>query len=124
MAFLHQALYVHEFGETSVLAERDGEIVGLPARVHRARAAPATSTPWRYAGRPAGSGWDGDCTAASWSSCRRARRERPEGDHRPENEASRCFHEALGFSVEVVEDYSPSDGERLVVQASTRARID
>ena len=27
MEFLHQALYVHEFGETSVLAERDGEIV-------------------------------------------------------------------------------------------------
>ena len=28
MAFLHQALYVHEFGETSVLAERDGRILG------------------------------------------------------------------------------------------------
>ena len=28
MEFLHQALYVHEFGDTSVLAERDGAIVG------------------------------------------------------------------------------------------------
>ena len=27
MEFLHQALYVHEFGETSVLAKADGEIV-------------------------------------------------------------------------------------------------
>jgi hypothetical protein len=26
--FLHQALYVHEFGETSVLVERDGRIDG------------------------------------------------------------------------------------------------
>jgi GNAT superfamily N-acetyltransferase len=26
-AFLHQALYVHEFGDTSLLAERDREIV-------------------------------------------------------------------------------------------------
>jgi len=32
----------------------------------------------------------------------------------PENEASRAFHEALGFSVTAEEDYSPSSGTRLV----------
>src|ERR1700741_3233303 len=28
MGFLHQALYVHEFGDTSVLAEEEGRILG------------------------------------------------------------------------------------------------
>ena len=32
----------------------------------------------------------------------------------PENDGSRAFHEALGFSVALVEDYSPSGGARLV----------
>ena len=69
-AFLHQALYVHEFGETSVLAERDGEIVAYllgfiepeRRRLHPRRG----RTPVGPGARAA----DGDSTAASWSSCR------------------------------------------------------
>ena len=68
-AFLHQALYVHEFGETSVLAERDGEIVAyLLGFISQSGAGYIHAVAVRRSAR--GSGWDGDSTAASWSSCR------------------------------------------------------
>jgi ribosomal protein S18 acetylase RimI-like enzyme len=113
MAFLHQALYVHEFGETSVLAERDGRILGyLLGFVSQ------DGTGYIHAVAVRGE--------ARGEGLARAMYERFEGLVRargahglkaitaPENTGSRAFHEALGFSVEEVEGYSPSAGARLV----------
>ena len=38
----------------------------------------------------------------------------------PENEGSRAFHEALGFSTDEVDGYSPSGGIRLVFTRTLR----
>jgi ribosomal-protein-serine acetyltransferase len=112
-AFLHQALYVHEFGETSVLAERKGRINGyLLGFVGQ------DSTGYIHAVAVR--------TGARGEGLARRMYERFEelvaarGAYRlkaitsPENTRSRTFHEALGFAVEEVEDYSPSGGTRLV----------
>ena len=116
MAFLHQALYVHEFGDTSVLAERDGEILayllGFVSAADRAgyvhvvavrRSARGHGLARRLYERFA------DLVAARGGRALKAITS-------PENDGSRAFHEALGFSVALVEDYSPSGGARLVFQ--------
>jgi len=113
MAFLHQALYVHEFGETSVLAERDGRIEGYllgfvsqdaVGYIHavavrgEARGEGLARRMYERFGELA-EGRDALALKAITS---------------PENSDSRAFHEAIGFAVEEVEDYSPSGGMRVV----------
>jgi ribosomal protein S18 acetylase RimI-like enzyme len=113
MAFLHQALYVHEFGKTSVLAEREGEIAGyLLGFVSEDGIGYIHAVAVRRSARGRG--------LARQLYERFAELVRARGATglkaitRPDNDASRAFHEALGFGVERVEDYSPSGGARLV----------
>ena len=113
MAFLHQALYVHEFGETSVLAERDGEIAGyLLGFVSQDGTGYIHAVAVRRSAQGQG--------LARRMYERFEELVRGRGAHRlkaitaPENSGSRAFHEALGFAVEEVEDYSPSSGAQLV----------
>ena len=113
MEFLHQALYVHEFGETSVVAERAGEIVGYllgfvspggtgyihAVAVRRgARGRGLAHTMYDRFAELVGERGAGSLKAIT----------------RPGNGGSRAFHEALGFSVTLVEGYSPSGDARLV----------
>jgi ribosomal protein S18 acetylase RimI-like enzyme len=112
-AFLHQALYVHEFGETSVLAERDGRVVayllgfvtqdgvGYIHAVAVRREARGAGLARRLYGRFA------ELVAARGATALKA-------ITGPENDGSRAFHEALGFATEEVEGYSPSGATRLV----------
>ena len=114
MEFLHQALYVHEFGETSVLAVRDERDRRLPAGLREPR---RHGLHPRRGGAPVGPRTRAGarrCTTASTSSWARAVRARLKAITRPGNEGSRAFHEALGFSVTLVEGYSPSGDARLV----------
>jgi ribosomal-protein-serine acetyltransferase len=117
MAFLHQALYVHEFGETSVLAEREGKIDGyLLGFVGQHGLGYIHAVAVRRTAR-------GDGLA-------RAMYERFEAHvgargatvlkaiTDPGNAGSRAFHEELGFHTEEVEGYSPSGGTRLVFSRS------
>ncbi len=113
MAFLHQALYVHEFGETSVLAERDGRILGyLLGFVSQ------DGTGYIHAVAVRGEARGEGLARAMYERFEELVRAR--GAHglkaitAPENEGSRAFHEALGFSAAEVEGYSPSAGARLV----------
>jgi GNAT superfamily N-acetyltransferase len=111
--FLHQALYVHEFGQTSVLAERDGKILayllgfvspdasGYIHAVAVRRSARGQGLGRRLYGRFE------ELVLARGATGLKAITS-------PENDGSRAFHEALGFDVETVEDYSPSAGPRLV----------
>ncbi len=113
VAFLHQALYVHEFGETSVLAERDGRIVGyLLGFVNQHGTGYVHAVAVRREARGEG------LARTMYERFERLVRARGADSLRaitaPENEGSRAFHEALGFSVEEVADYSPSSGTRLV----------
>ena len=113
MGFLHQALYVHEFGETSVLAEQDGRILGYllgflaPGGYGYIHAVAVR-------GEARGRGIArlmyerfGELLAARGAGSLRA-------ITAPENGESRAFHAALGFSEELVEGYSPSGGGRIV----------
>ncbi len=98
MEFLHQALYVHEFGETSVLAERDGEILayllgflgpngtGYIHAVAVRRSARGQEVARRLYGHFE------ELVRARGASGLKA-------ITRPGNEGSRSFHEAMGFSV-------------------------
>jgi ribosomal protein S18 acetylase RimI-like enzyme len=111
--FLHQALYVHEFGETSVLAERGGEILAyLLGFVSPSGAGYVHAVAVRASARGEG--------LARRLYERFAELARAGGGNglkaitSPDNDGSRAFHEALGFSVTLVEDYSPSAGARLV----------
>ncbi len=113
MAFLHQALYVHEFGETSVLAERDSRVLGYLLGFLS-----QDGTGYIHAvavrGEARGEGL-ARAMYARFEELVRARGARGlKAITGPENEGSRAFHEALGFSVEEVEGYSPSAGTRLV----------
>jgi RimJ/RimL family protein N-acetyltransferase len=119
MAFLHQALYVHEFGETSVLAERDGRILGyLLGFVGPDATGYVHAVAVRREARGEG------------LARRMYERFQAHAEHRdavrlkaitaPENSGSRAFHEALGFSAESVEGYSPSSGARLVFTRALR----
>ena len=113
MGFLHQALYVHEFGDTSVLAERDGHILGYLLGFIA----------------PAGYGYIhavGVRADARGGGVGRLMYERfaalagERGAHSlkaitgPENSDSRAFHAAVGFSEELIDGYSPSSGGRIV----------
>jgi ribosomal-protein-serine acetyltransferase len=113
MAFLHQALYVHEFGETSVLAERDGRILGyLLGFVNQDGTGYVHAVAVRSEARGQGLA---RAMYARFDSLVRARGATGlKAITGPENSGSRAFHEALGFSVEEVEGYSPSAGARLV----------
>jgi predicted GNAT superfamily acetyltransferase len=113
MAFLHQALYVHEFRATSVLAEREGEIVAyLLGFVSEDAAGYVHAVAVRRSARGRGLA---RMLYARFAELVRARGARSlKAITNPGNDGSRAFHEALGFSVERVEDYSPSGGARLV----------
>ena len=110
MEFLHQALYVHEFGETSVLAVRDGEIAGyLLGFVSPGGTGYIHAVAVRRKARGQGLAQTLYGRFAELVGARGA--ESLKAITRPSNEGSRAFHEALGFSVTRVEAYSPS-GDR------------
>jgi len=113
MSFLHQALYVHEFGETSVVAERDGRVVGyLLGFVNQHGVGYIHAVAVRHEERGKG--------LARSLYDRFAELVAARGAHglkaitAPENAGSRAFHAALGFSAEEVPGYSPSSGTRVV----------
>ena len=113
MGFLHQALYVHEFGETSVLAERDGRILGyLLGFVGQDGTGYVHAVAIRAEARGEGLGRRMYERFEELVTDRDAHRLKAITG--PENVGSRAFHEALGFAVEEVEGYSPSAGARLV----------
>jgi ribosomal protein S18 acetylase RimI-like enzyme len=113
MGFLHQALYVHEFGETSVLVERDGEILGyLLGFVSPDGAGYVHAVAVRRSAR--GSGLARRMYERFGELVRARSANALKAITHPENAGSRAFHEALGFSVAEVADYSPSGGARLV----------
>ncbi len=113
MAFLHQALYVHELGETSVVAERDGRVFGyLLGFVNQHRAGYIHAVAVRRRARGDGLGRRlyerfEELVRARGATALRA-------ITAPENTGSRAFHAALGFSEEEVANYSPSGGTRVV----------
>lgn len=113
MAFLHQALYVHEFGHTSVLAERDGRIAGyLLGFTNERGVAYIHAVAVRREERGEGLGrrlYERFQELASGHGALALK-----AITAPENTGSRTFHAALGFSVEEVEGYSPSGGARVV----------
>lgn len=121
MAFLHQALYVHEFGETSLIAERKGRIdgyllgfvgqhgLGYIHAVAVRRSARGTGLARRMYERF-------DDLARARGACGL------KAITAPENHGSRAFHEALGFSTQVVEGYSPSGETRLVFTRPSHGR--
>ena len=113
MGFLHHAVYVHEFGETSAVLESDGDILayllgfvsphgnGYVHAVAVRRTARGQGLARRLYDR--------------FEALVRARGATGlKAITRLENDGSRAFHEALGFSVSEVADYSPSGGSRLV----------
>jgi ribosomal protein S18 acetylase RimI-like enzyme len=113
MAFLHQALYVHEFGETSVVAEQDGRVVGyLLGFVSQDRAGYVHAVAVRRGARGKG------VARGMYERFEQLVRARGatalKAITQPENSGSRAFHEALGFTTESVEGYSPSGEARLV----------
>lgn len=113
MAFLHQAIYVHEFGHSSVLAEREGVILGyLLGFTNDRGVAYVQAVAVRRAARRAGLGrrmYDRFETLAKDQGATEAK-----AITDPENAGSRAYHEALGFAVEEIDGYSPSGGARLV----------
>ncbi|HEX9481152.1 MAG TPA: GNAT family N-acetyltransferase [Solirubrobacteraceae bacterium] len=120
MGFLHQALYVHEFGETSVLAEGDGGriegyLLGFVSQ---------DDTGYIHAvavrGEARGQGLARLMYERFEELVRARGAQRLKAITAPENRGSRAFHEALGFDVETVDGYSPSAGTRLVF----RRRLD
>jgi ribosomal-protein-serine acetyltransferase len=122
MSFLHQALYVHEFGETSVLAERDHEILGyLLGFLSQDGSGYIHAVAVRRRAR--GDGLAREMYARFEALVRDRRAYRLKAITAPGNAASRAFHEALGFAVEEVEGYSPSSGARLVFTKRLRERI-
>ena len=113
MGFLHQALYVHEFGESSVLAERDGRILGyLLGFVGQDGTGYIHAVAVRGEARGEGLARHMYDRFEELVSERDAYRLK--AITAPENAGSRAFHEALGFAVDEVEGYSPSAGARLV----------
>jgi GNAT superfamily N-acetyltransferase len=111
--FLHQALYVHEFGETSVLAEQDDRILAyLLGFVSPDRTGYVHVVAVRRSARGRGLGRK---PYERFEELVRKRGARAlKAITSPGNEGSRAFHEALGFSVSEIPGYSPSGGSRLV----------
>ncbi len=122
MGFLHQALYVHEFGGTSVLAERDGRILGyLLGFVDQEETGYIHAVAVRRAARNDGLArrmYERFAELADEHGALALK-----AITAPENEGSRCFHEAIGFGVQEVEDYSPSGGTRLVFRKPLGAPV-
>ncbi len=119
MGFLHQALYVHEFGETSVLAEQEGRILGyLLGFVAPGGYGYIHAVGVRARARGKGLGRAMYERFASLVAARGARRLK--AITAPENSESRAFHAAVGFSEELVDGYSPSGAGRVVF----RRRLD
>jgi ribosomal protein S18 acetylase RimI-like enzyme len=113
MGFLHQALYVHEFGATSVLAEEDGAILAyLLGFVSPDGAGYIHAVAVRRTAR--GRGLARTLYERFEQLVRARGADGLKAITDPANSASRAFHEALGFTVEEVPDYSPSSGARLV----------
>jgi len=115
MAFLHQALYVHEFGETSVLAEVEGRIVGyLLGFLAPGGYGYIHAVAVRDEARGRGLG------RLMYDRFAELLAER--GAHSlkaitaPENRGSRAFHAAVGFSEQALAGYSPSGGTRIVLR--------
>jgi ribosomal protein S18 acetylase RimI-like enzyme len=114
MAFLHQALYVHEFGETSVLAEgADGRVLGyLLGFVGQDGSGYVHVVAVRRDARGAG------LARRMYERFEQLVRSRGalalKAITTPQNRASRAFHESLGFEVEEVAGYTPSGEARLV----------
>lgn len=119
MAFLHQALYVHEWGQTSVLAERDDRILGyLLGFVAQDGTGYIHAVAVRGEARGEGLG------RRMYERFEELVRERGAAGLKaitaPENRASRAFHEAMGFGVQAVDGYSPSAGTRLVFRRASQ----
>jgi ribosomal protein S18 acetylase RimI-like enzyme len=119
MGFLHQALYVHEFGQTSVLALQDGRILGyLLGFISQEATGYIHAVAVRREVRGRG------LARALYERFEELVRVRGASALKaitaPENAASRAFHEALGFTAQEVEGYSPSGGARLVFRRSLR----
>jgi len=121
MGFLHQALYVHEFAETSVLAERERRILGyLLGFVAPAGYGYIHAVGVRAAARGEGIGRllygrFAELAGAGGATSLKA-------ITAPENTDSRGFHAALGFSENLVEGYSPSGGTRVVFRRRLNAQ--
>jgi ribosomal protein S18 acetylase RimI-like enzyme len=121
MGFLHQALYVHEFGETSVLAEEDGDILGyLLGFVAPGGYGYIHAVGVRSRARGRGLGRAMYERFAALAAERGA--ERLKAITAPENSGSRAFHAAVGFSEELVEGYSPSGAARVVFSRALPAQ--
>lgn len=113
MGFLHQALYVHEFGETSVLAEQDGRVLGyLLGFMAPGGYGYIHAVGVRGQARGRGLGRRMYERFAALAAERGAYSLK--AITAPENTDSRAFHAAVGFSEELVEGYSPSGGARIV----------
>jgi ribosomal protein S18 acetylase RimI-like enzyme len=121
MGFLHQALYVHEFGQTSVVAEEDGRILAyLLGFVSQDSTGYIHAAAVRREARGRGLARQLYARFEELVRVRGASSLKAITD--PENSGSRAFHEALGFTIEEVEDYSPSGGARLVFRRSLSAQ--
>ena len=121
MGFLHQALYVHEFGETSVLAAHGERIEGyLLGFVGQHGLAYVHAVAVRRSARGEGLA---RLMYERFETLARARGARGlKAITAPENAGSRAFHEALGFSVDEVEGYSPSRRHAARVHPAARRR--
>jgi L-amino acid N-acyltransferase YncA len=121
MGFLHQALYVHEFGETSVLAERDGRIAGyLLGFLAPGGYGYIHAVGVRAEERGRGLGRLMYERFATLAEARGAKSLK--AITAPENSDSRAFHLAVGFTEELVEGYSPSGGARIVFRRTLSAQ--
>jgi ribosomal protein S18 acetylase RimI-like enzyme len=113
MGFLHQALYVHEFGQTSVVAERDVRVIGyLLGFVNEDGIGYIHAVAVRREARGEG------LARALYERFEELVQVRGASGLKaitaPENSGSRAFHAALGFSEREVPGYSPSGGTRVV----------
>ncbi len=121
MAPLHHALYVHEFGETSVLAERDRRIDGyLLGLLNQHRVGYVHVAAVRREARGDGLARRLYERFAQLVADRGAVALKAITD--PENAGSRAFHSALGFTAEEVGGYSASGASRLVLRRAVKAR--
>jgi GNAT superfamily N-acetyltransferase len=114
MAFLHQALHVHEFGSTSVLAEREGKILAYLLGFVSPDGSGYVHVAVRRSAR--GRGLARRLFERFTELVRARGADALKAITSPDNEGSRAFHEALGFSAELVDDYSPSGGARVVLR--------
>jgi predicted GNAT superfamily acetyltransferase len=113
MTHLHHALYVHEFGETSVVLERDGRIAAyLLGFVNQQRAGYIHVVAVHSHARGQGLG---RVLYERFEQLVRARGASAlKAITRPGNGGSRAFHAALGFSEHEVPSYTSSGEPRMV----------